>query len=101
MQVHFRIGRLIVQIQATITFTISPAPPPPLQVNNTNPTGQVGVAMTGNLEITGGTPPYSVAVTDPTQLPPGVMIDTGGNFGGVPTAAGSFPVGVSVSDSGV
>lgn len=86
------------QINATITFTIEPATPP-LQVGNTTFTGKVGEAITGNLNINGGTPPYNVAVNDPSLLPPGVTVATDGAVSGTPTQDGVFNVGITVSDS--
>lgn len=85
----------------TVTFTVEPAAPPPLEVASPEDLGQVGGPLqVPALEITGGTPPYTVAL-DPSSgpLPPGVSMDASGNLTGTPTEAGSFDVVVDVSDS--
>lgn len=45
---------------------------------------------------TGGTPPYTFAVS---SLPDGLSADTSGNVTGTPTASGSTSISVQVSDS--
>lgn len=92
-----KLWRLLLQIQATITFSIAPSQ---LAITNTSFSGQVGVPITGSLGITGGTPPYSVAVPDPSQLPPGVTLDATGTVGGVPTQSGGFSTGITIADAG-
>lgn len=85
----------------TVTLTVEPAAPLPLEVASPEDLGQVGGPLqVPALEISGGTPPYTVAL-DPSSgpLPPGVSIDGSGNLTGTPTEAGSFEVVVDVSDS--
>ena len=85
----------------TVTFTVEPGTAPPLAVASSEDLGQVGgPVQVPALEISGGTPPYTVAL-DPSSgpLPPGVSIDASGNLTGTPTQAGSFDVIVDVSDS--
>ena len=85
----------------TVTFKVEPGTPPPLEVDSPEDLGQVGGPLqVPALEITGGTPPYTVAL-DPSSgpLPPGVSMDANGNLSGTPTAPGSFEVVVDVSDS--
>ena len=84
------------QITATITFNITAAP---LAVTMTTFNDTVGTPATGTLGVTGGTPPYVVAVTDPTKLPPGITIATDGDVSGTPTASGTFSVPVTVTDA--
>ena len=85
----------------TVTFKVEPGTPPPLEIGSPEDLGQVGGPLqVPALEITGGTPPYTVAL-DPSSgpLPPGVSMDASGNLTGTPTAPGSFDVVVDVSDS--
>ncbi len=94
------IWRTKVQANFTLTFVIAPAPPPPIQAADLTFPGTVGTAEAGSMQLSGGTPPYSVAVADPTTLPPGVGIDAQGNVSGTPTQAGTFSVPVVVTDAG-
>ncbi len=61
------------------------------------PSGVVGASYSATLTATGGTPPYTFNVTG---LPPGVTFNAQtGALSGTPTAAGSFSVKVTVTDS--
>src|SRR5690606_14434498 len=62
------------------TITLAPA---------TLPAGSVGTAYEQTLSASGGTAPYSFAVTA-GALPAGLALDAGGMLAGTPTAAGSF-----------
>ena len=65
------------------------------------PSGTVGVAYTGvQFAATGGTPPYTFSVATGSNLPPGLMLDAGGDLTGTPTTVGSNSFGISVTDSG-
>jgi hypothetical protein len=87
---------------APVTITVNPAllviTPPNL------PAGQAGVAYTATgggpvaLTATGGTAPYTWAVTA-GALPGGVLLSSAGVFSGTPTAAGSFSFTVTCTDS--
>ncbi|MDR3698110.1 MAG: putative Ig domain-containing protein [Candidatus Sulfopaludibacter sp.] len=57
--------------------------------------GQVGVAYTGQIGATGGTPPYTFAVSG---LPDGLSF-ANGTVSGTPTTAGQSTVSVTVTDS--
>ena len=60
-------------------------------------TGQVGEAITEfDLTASGGTPPYT---WDADNLPPGVDVASDGTVSGTPTAAGSFTVTATATDS--
>lgn len=61
-------------------------------------TAQVGVAYSGQLNTSGGTAPYSYAVTA-GELPPGIEMDSTGAFSGTPTDAGIANFTVTVTDS--
>ena len=77
----------------TIVVTASPSlsfPPPPA--------GEVGVAYSRTLVVTGGTAPYTWSSTG--ALPAGLTLDpTTGVLAGTPTAAGSATVTIGVQDS--
>jgi len=62
------------------------------------PQGQVGISYNATLTAT-GTPPYSWGT--PIGLPPGLSFTPAGNTGtisGIPTAAGTFPFSITVTD---
>lgn len=71
-----------------------------LSITTTSPlgSGQVGVAYSPGVQFqaTGGTTPYTWAAT---SLPPGMTFSTGGVLSGTPTKAGTFSIGVIVTDS--
>ncbi|WP_326556718.1 DUF7927 domain-containing protein [Micromonospora sp. NBC_01796] len=79
---------------AAVTPNFSPSlsnPPPP--------TGEVGVAYSVPLTVTAGTAPYVWSVSA-GSLPPGVTLNAStGLLSGTPTAAGSFPFTVQVTDA--
>lgn len=82
----------------TCSLTIDPpCVPLSLQCVSTT-TGKVGQAYSANFTTSGGTGPYVFSlVTGP--LPPGLTLSSAGVLSGTPTAAGSFPLTVSVTDS--
>jgi len=94
------IWRQKVQANFVLTFVISPAAPPPIQAADLTFPDTVGVPEAGSMQLSGGTPPYTVTVVDPTTLPPGVTVDAQGNVSGTPTTPGTFSVPVTVTDSG-
>ncbi|HKR28776.1 MAG TPA: Ig-like domain repeat protein [Acidobacteriaceae bacterium] len=62
------------------------------------PSAQVGVPYNEALTAIGGTAPYTFTLTG--TLPAGVAFNAGtATLSGTPTAAGSFPVSVTVADS--
>jgi len=95
----FTLGSITVQASFTLSFTIT-EPIPPITAGTTSFSGQVGTPLTGNMALSGGTPPYNVAVNDPSTLPPGVTVAADGSVSGTPTQAGTFSVPVGVTDSG-
>ena len=76
------------------TITIAPAA---LTITNTLPNGTVGVVYSASITAADGTPPYSCSITG--TLPAGLSL-TGCTVSGTPTAAGSSPIVVKVTDSG-
>ncbi len=72
----------------------------PLSVTTRSlPAGTVGLAYSATLAATGGTTPYSWAVTTGT-LPPGLSLDAStGTITGVPTAPGATKFTVTLTDS--
>src|SRR5579875_23372 len=77
------------------SITISPAQ---LSLTTTAlPNGTVGVAYTATIGISGGTSPYSCAITSGT-LPAGLTL-SGCTVSGTPTTAGTSTVQVKVTDA--
>jgi uncharacterized repeat protein (TIGR01451 family) len=77
---------LAIAARPTLAF-----PPPPA--------GQVGVAYSNTLAVTGGTAPFAWSVSA-GSLPPGLTLNAStGVLSGTPTTAGSTPFTVQVSDA--
>ncbi|MFN7973827.1 MAG: putative Ig domain-containing protein [Acidobacteriota bacterium] len=71
------------------TITLSPA---------SLPNGTVGVAYSQTITASGGTAPYTFAVTA-GALPPGLALSSGGVLSGTPTSAGTFNFTVTATDA--
>ena len=85
----------------TLTLTVSAPVAPLVFAPQTLPTDFTSAtAYTASLAASGGTPPYSFAVTS-GALPAGITLGTNGTFSGTTTTVGSFPFGVTVTDSSV
>ncbi len=65
----------------------------------TLPNATLGTPYSQTLTATGGTAPYTFAVTGGT-LPPGLTLATTGTLSGTPTGAGSFTFTVTATDHG-
>lgn len=65
------------------------------------PDGAVGVAYDANASVSGGSAPYAWSIAS-GSLPPGLSLNSAtGAIMGSPTAAGSFGLGLKVTDSSV
>lgn len=72
---------------------------PPLKVSCPASSGKVGVPYNSSLLATDGVPPYKFKLIG-GSLPPGLTLDMNtGAITGTPTAAGTFPYEVKVTDS--
>jgi len=87
------------QKSAAYAITIAPPTPPPPSIN-TIPSPNVGaINLPYRFAFTtsGGLSPFTWNETG--ELPPGLTLATDGTLAGTPTALGSFPITVTVSDS--
>jgi hypothetical protein len=88
-------------VQVTISVVAAPPPVAPRLVVTTAqlPTGELESAYDFTFDATGGTAPYSWAVTA-GQLPQGLTLDAStGEITGTPVVNGSFPITVEATDS--
>lgn len=83
-------------------YTLFATAPVTIVVNPTNPNlpiGEVGIAYTQTFTATGGTAPYTFAVTAGT-LPSGLTLNSAtGELSGIPTTAGSFNFTITATDT--
>ena len=82
------------------TYSITVGSPPPLAITFPSTccnAGTVGSSYLQNFFSSGGVSPFTWTVAA-GQLPPGVTL-TGSHLGGTPTAAGTFPFTIKVTDS--
>jgi hypothetical protein len=82
----------------TVPFVVSASVVTIASTASSVPSGVVGVAYTGLIAATGGTPPYSFAVTG-GSLPDGLALAPGGTISGTPKTAGQFAFSVGVTDA--
>ncbi|WP_198665920.1 MULTISPECIES: putative Ig domain-containing protein [unclassified Sphingomonas] len=83
---------------AARSYALTVAAPTIALTQATIPAGTAGVAYSQTLTASGGTPGYTYAVTS-GALPAGVTLATGGTLSGTPTAAGTFNVTITATDS--
>ena len=80
------------------TATMASGAPKLTIVTNALPAGTVGSGYSQTLTASGGTPPYSWAITSGT-LPDGLGLDSASGFlGGTPSKAGTFAFTLRVTD---
>src|SRR5579862_1424748 len=88
------------QEQSSVTSTFSVNITPQLLITSTSPlpTAVATAVYTQTIAATGGTLPYTFAVTD--APPPGLTLSSGGGvLNGVPSSIGTFTFTVQVTDS--
>jgi hypothetical protein len=79
--------------------SVTPSAPVLLALTTPAPAfGVASVAYSYQLNATGGTPPYTWALTS-GSLPPGLHLASTGAISGTPTAAGSWTFGIIVRDA--
>lgn len=82
-----------------VDVIFSPSGPAPLAITTTSlPSGTVGTPYSQTLVASGGTPPYTWAVTS-GSLPSGFSLSTQGEITGTATSAGTSAFTVTVTDS--
>jgi uncharacterized protein (TIGR03437 family) len=85
---------------ATSPTTLLIHAPPLLVTKLTLPSGMNGVDYPQqSLAASGGISPYTWALTSGSALPTGMTLGSDGTLSGIPGAAGTFSVGITVSDS--
>ncbi|WP_448112323.1 putative Ig domain-containing protein [Mesorhizobium amorphae] len=82
---------------ASVAYTLTIAAPTIALAPATLPAGQYGIPYTQALTASGGTVPYSFAVTG-GALPPGIALSSTGVFSGTPTVVGSSNFTVTATD---
>jgi Putative Ig domain len=83
---------------ASAAVTINPVAQTLQITTGSLPQGQQGDVYSGDFSATGGTSPYSWSVSGGT-VPPGTSMNANGDFGGTPTATGTFNFTVTVTDA--
>jgi hypothetical protein len=85
---------------ASASVTVDPTNQHPLQITTggTLPQAQQGSTYSDAFTATGGATPYSWTVSAGTP-PPGVALNSNGNFAGMPTTTGTFSFTVVVTDA--
>lgn len=83
--------------QAAVEFVVAPQAP---EINCGSPiSGTVGVSYDHTFPVTGGTLPFTFSISA-GALPPGLVLDaSSGEVTGTPTAAGNYPITVTVVDA--
>jgi hypothetical protein len=97
----FGIQKGVITMKVPFSFSIVVAAGAPLAVDVSGvPTSAtVGVAYSGVIKASGGTPPYTFTLASP--LPDGLTLNPDGTISGTPTVAGTFAVAGDVADAGV
>ena len=80
------------------TYTLVVAVPAIALAPTTLPSGRQNVAYSRTITASGGTAPYTYAVTA-GALPAGLTLSAGGTLAGTPTVNGSFAITITATDS--
>ncbi|HEV7307776.1 beta strand repeat-containing protein, partial [Ensifer sp.] len=83
----------------TFNVTIAPSSSPLTVTPASLPTPAISSPYSQTLTTTGGTAPYTYALTGGTTLPPGLTLSAGGVISGTPTGSGPYNFIVRVTDS--
>ncbi len=86
------------------TFTLRVLPlqvvSPPVELSDpTLPSAEVGVAYSMTVKVAGVAPPYAFAISPFGAMPPGLTLSPAGVISGTPAEAGSFLIGILVTDA--
>jgi hypothetical protein len=83
---------------ASATVTINPLSNQTPQITtNSLPGAEQGTGYSAAFNAIGGTAPYNWSISG-GSIPSGLALNTNGNFGGIPTATGTFNFVVTVTD---
>lgn len=88
----------VIPMTADQTFTGTIDPPTITLSPTTLPLGTAGSSYSQTLSASGGTAPYTFAVTSGSP-PPAVVLNSSGGLGGTPLTTGSFTFTVTATDS--
>jgi large repetitive protein len=86
---------------STVSMSVVPAPGPvpvTLTASLPNP-AKVGIAYSGSVGASGGTPPYTYALGPNTALPAGLQLSSSGLVSGTPTTASATSFVIEATDS--
>jgi hypothetical protein len=82
----------------TFTASVRSAPCPTITIDDTLADGQVGSAYSGTVAASGGSSPYTYAVTA-GALPTSVTLAAAGTLSGTPTVANTFTFTITATDA--
>jgi len=83
----------------TLSVAVSASAAPALTITTSSlPSATADSSYTTTLQVAGGTPPYSWAITS-GSLPAGLSLSSGGTISGTPSAQGTASFTVQVTDS--
>ena len=80
------------------SYSITVSAPTIVVAPSSLPNGTVGAAYSQNISASGGSGPYTFALTAGT-LPPGITLSAAGLLSGAPTATGTFNFTVTATDA--
>ena len=80
-------------------FELKITPPMTITTPSPLPTGTINSTYSQQLNVTGGTAPYTFAIATPATAPPGMTITSSGILSNVPKSAGTFTFTVQATDT--